>query len=246
MAKVYRRDGSLVGEGRSIGAVVTEATDLNRAVLCDVDLSDMDLSGKDFRQANLSHAILDNVNLTGARLSQAILCEAVLTRANLSKANLSEADMYKVDLGDSNLTEANLYGANLYGAFLTRTRLDLADLHSANLVKASLCAADLSAIKSAFKEALTACPQNVPLLQAALREGHINAGGEFQSVLGVLRGPDPSERTEKLMGAWNRGIKLGDTPENNPIVEITLAWIAAWRTEPRTLLDHVLAEDSPW
>ena len=66
--KIYRNDGSLIGEFESVEAAVKAGADLSHAILS---------------RANLSHAILSRANLFGADLS----CSD-LSRANLKNTKL--------------------------------------------------------------------------------------------------------------------------------------------------------------
>ena len=131
----------------------------------------------------------------------------------------------------ANLFRANLSGANLSGA----------DLTEANLSEANLTRANLTEIKQDFQETIAKMPHEIPFLRQALVEGMIDGSsyeGECACLAGTLchavgkefekfRAQDcpividsnsPRER-------WFLAILPGDTPENNQVAKITLAWI---------------------
>lgn len=143
-------------------------------------------------------------------------------RAVLRKANLRKANLHKTDLREADLRWADLRKA---------------DLSRANLREANLSKANLQEIKEDLFSILEKAKDEIPMLLEALKNGNVDGSvyeGECACLVGTIaniRGinykimndikPDPNRPIER----WFFGIKKGDTPENNPISEITVEWI---------------------
>jgi Pentapeptide repeats (8 copies) len=209
-------------------------------------------SGARLVGANLEGANLAGARLVGANLYRVNLAGASLVGANLYRVNLAGANLYRVNLAGTSLVganfksarlgRANLEGANLAGASLVGANLEGADLEGANLE-----GANLAPIRDDFFEVLSAAPQEVQGLIAALREGRVDGSqyeGECACLVGTIANlrhephreltialkPD-STRTAEM---WFLAIQEGDTPANNPVSRITVEWAEQWLREVRT------------
>jgi hypothetical protein len=213
---------------------------LSRANLSEADLSEANLSRANLSRANLSEADLSEANLSRADLSGANLSRANLSWANLTRANLSRANLAGANLAEANLSEANLTGANLSEANLSGADLSEAYLTVANLTGANLSEAILEPIKKDFLSAILYLPGEIPFLRQALVDGRVDGStyeGECACLAGTMAhatGLNWEEfQEEHLMPIgsgsprerWFLAICQGDTPENNPVVAITLGWI---------------------
>ncbi|PRY40836.1 pentapeptide repeat protein [Spirosoma oryzae] len=187
----------------------------------------------------IREGIRQNANLRGANLSGANLSGANLSGANLSGADLSDADLSGADLSGANLSGADLSDADLSGADLSGADLSDADLRGADLSDADLSGADLRTIKHDLFAVLLYAIHEVPGLLSALKEGRVNGSvysGDCACLVGTLCNVrQVSIETVKLSGMpvdssspierWFLAIKPGETPDNSPIVKLTVEWI---------------------
>lgn len=115
--------------------------------------------------------------------------------------------------------------------------LSWAELSEAELSLAELSEADLSEAKKDFFKILSMAEEEIPTLRDKLLNGGVNGScyeGECCCLVGTIanaRGcafnavegltPDSHRPAER----WFLVIRKGDTPENNPVCEITVGWI---------------------
>jgi uncharacterized protein YjbI with pentapeptide repeats len=114
---------------------------LQRADLCDTNLSHAQLV-----KANLREANMQGVNLRGANLKETQLIEANLRGADLTEANLEHTFLSGAILDGAKLVrakiETSLWGASLVNADLHDANLSGAELFKANLTGANLLGAN--------------------------------------------------------------------------------------------------------
>ena len=124
---------------------------LDKAILCEADLTGSNMAKAILTGADLSSSKLNNVDLSSVNLSKTNFKWAELQNANFSLANLVkvkfiEADLTRVTFDDANCQEADFRWAKLQGAKLRYTNLNEADLSGTNLTKAKLSEADMSCV----------------------------------------------------------------------------------------------------
>lgn len=196
--------------------------------------------------ADLKGADLKDANLKGGYLYAADLKGANLTDTNLKEANLRVASFIGANLKDANLKDADLKGGYLTGTNLRHANLTCADLTGTDLRGANLAGANLTEIEIDFKTAIKILPNEIPFLKKVLLEGKIDGSvyvGECCGLASTMAKAKNQHWSDFINDAifpidsesprekWLLGIRQGHTPENNPIVRITLGWI-----------DEVLAE----
>ncbi len=138
------------------------------------------------------------------------------------------------------LKGADLEGADLEGADLEGAYLKGAYLEGAYLKGAYLEGADLEGPKEDFFKVLSAAPQEVAGLRAAMVGGKINGstyqgdcaclvgtianvrGCSYQSIEGLK--PDSYRPIEK----WFTMFSPGHTPKNHGGMKVTLGWLDEW------------------
>jgi hypothetical protein len=135
-----------------------------------------------------------------------------------------------------------LRGANLSGSNLRGADLSGANLSGANLRGADSSGADLTPIRDDLWAVMSAAPNEVVGLRAAIAEGRINGStyeGECACLVGTIanvRGcsystlpvlkPNPSRPAERFFML----IKPGDTPDKSEPARIVLGWVDEWLT----------------
>ncbi len=176
------------------------------------------------------------------------LIRANLIRANLSGADLSGADLIRAnlsgaDLSGTNLSGANLSGADLSGTNLIRANLSGADLSGTDLSGTDLSGADWAGTRDDFVSVLNSCPAEVSGLRTAIVEGRIDGStytGACACLVGTIanvRGespyslPDLAPNNNRPAERFFLGIRIGDTPESNPLSKLAVEWIDAWSAE---------------
>ena len=176
-------------------------------------------------------------DLRGAYLQCAYLQGANLQGANLQGANLQGADLQCAYLQGANLQCAYLQGANLQGANLQGADLQCAYLQGANLRGADLRGAKLDDIKDDLFKVLSVAKNEVLGFYDSLMRGLIDGSayeGECACLVGTIAkvrhenyqnlGIDLRPDSNRPAERWFLGIQKGDTPQSNPISEITAEW----------------------
>jgi len=228
------------GEAANLAEAVRKALD-SGADLRGADLSQAYLHGVDLHAADLSGAKLTDTDLSGGNL-----CGAYLRSADLYDADLSGALLADADLSGACLRYADLEGANLSGTILSGTDLCGTNLRGVELSEHNLRRSNLSGAKSDFFAVLSAVPAEAPAVAAAIREGRVNGSvyqGECACLVGTIANalgceymqipglrPNADRPAELLFLA----IRLGDTPETNPICRLVLEWIEEWQAKAGT------------
>ena len=154
---------------------------------------------------------------------------------NTLKKTIERAVLQGADLRDADLRDAVLQGAVLQHADLQGAVLRGADLRDADLRDA-----DLTPIRDDFWAVLSAQPREVAGLRKAIVEGRINGSsyeGDCACLVGTIANeakcnfkkleylkPDSSRPIERFF----MGIKIGDTPKDNPVSKIALEWLDQW------------------
>jgi hypothetical protein len=234
----HRYTGDVIFEAEAltvklaIVAAVEADADLRGAVLTGADLADADLRGAVLTGADLADADLRGAVLTDADLTGAVLADAVLTGADLTGAVLTDAD----------LTGAVLTGAVLRGAVLRGAVLRGAVLRGAVLRDAVLTGADLRGAKNDLWAVLMTAPLEVDGLLTSLREGRVDGScyeGACACLVGTIANikgcnyqdvPNLTPNASRPAERWFLGISKDHTPENSPIVKITVEWIEEFKT----------------
>jgi uncharacterized protein YjbI with pentapeptide repeats len=246
--------GAAESQRRALEQAVEELADLEGAYLEGAHLSGAwlesaflngaDLEGADLRCADLGCADLENARLVDASLSGAILVDASLMNANLLDACLRGANLTRADLKGANLKGVNLEHADLEGAKLKGANLEGAHLMGAYLTGADLAGANLTGIRDDLLAVLKVARAEAAGLLTALRDGRVDGlvySGECSCLIGTIAnlrdepcgglGIDLRPNSTRPAEVWFQGISRGDTPVNNPIAAITVAWIESWLTE---------------
>jgi len=196
------------------------------------------MQGREYgKRADLRYADLRNANLQNIVLQFASLQYAHLEYVNLQGADLRYADLRGADLEDADLQGANLYETNLQGANLKNTNLSGAILGCTTLRESNIEHANLTTIKNDIWSILEKAKPEVPGLLQALKEGRVDGSvyeGECACLVGTIANlrntkydqlEDIVPNTKRPAECWFTGIEEGDTPENNPIVKITVGWV---------------------
>lgn len=222
-----------------------------RANFHSVILSEVSFEGQpslysaDFRGSRLVKVDFSKVDLHNADFSKAAFIETNFSEADLSAVDFSWADFRKVDFVKACLHEADFSGAKLFevdfsGADIESVNFSKANLSGARYSKTNLHKANLQSIKLDFWGVLVLAPEEVAGLRLALVEGRVDGStyegacaclvGTIANVrrvrwrdLGRLR-PDNERPAERFFLA----IQEGDTPENNQVSAIVVAWIDEW------------------
>jgi len=168
----------------------------------------------DLRRANLSDADLRRANLSGANLSDADLSRADLRGANLSRANLRDADLRRANLSGANLRDADLSRANLEPIKNDLFIVLLHCLSEVGFLKRNIIEGK---INGSTYEGECACLSGTLMNGAKLTDGH----QEVRVIKAILSCRDPSRPIEQFF----LGIKVGDTPEINPLSKLALEWV---------------------
>lgn len=127
----HLQDANLIGEHRSLGAVI-KALETGTSMI-GADLRGLDLQEIKFKERDLSYVDFSGCNLT----------RTIFIRANLRGCTFSGASFFDVNFQEANLARANFQGCNLKNAFFESANLQSADFKDANLVGADFYGADL-------------------------------------------------------------------------------------------------------
>jgi len=127
----HLQDANLIGEHRSLGAVI-KALETGTSMI-GADLRGLDLQEIKFKERDLSYVDFSGCNLT----------RTIFTRANIRGCTFSGASFFGVNFKEANLARANFQGCNLKNAFFESANLQCADFKDANLVGADFYGADL-------------------------------------------------------------------------------------------------------
>lgn len=166
-----------------------QGTNLNSAILLNVNISNVDFQGANLTNIGLYRANLTRVNLRDINLTNAKLVEAKLDQANLQGTNLTNA----------NLQDADLFNANLRGAKLDRTNLQGANLSNADLTEASLMNVYFNS------ESLL---DNTKLIGADLYRSYVDTTTSFRDAILFERSGDKNEKEFNEFYADNYSDKL--------------------------------------
>lgn len=127
----HLQDANLIGEHRSLGAVI-------KALETGTSMIGADLRGLDLQEVKFKGRDLSYVDFSGCTLTRTIFI-----RANLRGCTFSGTSFSGVNFQNANLARANFQGCNLKNAFFESANLQRADFKDANLVGADFYGADL-------------------------------------------------------------------------------------------------------
>jgi hypothetical protein len=191
-------------------------------------------------------AVESKIVLRGADLSDAVLRDADLSDADLRGADLSDADLSDADLSDADLRGAVLSGAVLRGAVLSGADLRGAVLSGAVLSGADLRGAVLTPIRDDLWAVLSSSPSEVLGLRQAIIDGKIDGStysGDCSCLVGTIATlkkvsaeemPILRPNSNRPIERFFLGIKVGDTPETNPVSKLVLEWTDLWLSNVKT------------
>lgn len=106
----------------------------------------VNLCGVNFRKTNLNRAVLSNVNIQEAEFQRASLDYANLRRSYLTNSRFSGASLCGTDLRQCQLWYADFQGASLLAADLSKSDLWCSDLRGACLSNANFESANVAEI----------------------------------------------------------------------------------------------------